>query len=37
MCFLSKYERNLVCKCCASDLKDYRADVLDVEYKDEIP
>ena len=37
MSFLSKYDRNLLCKCRASDLKDYRVDVMDVEDKDEIP
>ena len=36
MIFLSKSERNLLCKCCAPDLKDYRAGVMDVEDKDEI-
>ena len=37
MSFLSKYDRNLLCKCRASDLKDYRANVMDVEDKEEIP
>ena len=34
---LSKSERNLLCKCRASDMKQYRADVMDVEDKDKIP
>ena len=37
MSFLSKSERNILCKCCTPDLKDFRADVFDVEYKDENP
>ena len=37
MSFLSKSERNILCKCCAPDLKDYRTDVMGVEDKDEIP
>ena len=37
MSFLSKSERNILCKCCAPDLKDYRAGVMDVEDNDENP
>ena len=37
MSFLLDYERNLLCKCRASEMKDFRAGVMDVEDKDEIP
>ena len=37
MSLLSKYEWNLLGKCPASDLKVSRADVMDVEDKDDIP
>ena len=36
MIFLSKSERNLLCKYRPSDLKDPRAGVTDVEDKDDI-
>ena len=35
--FLSKSEWNILVNCTASDLKVSSAEVIDVEYKDEIP
>ena len=37
MIFLSKSERNILCKCRSPALKDYRAGVMYVEDKDKIP
>ena len=37
MSFLSKSERNILCKCHAPDMRDSRADVMDVEDKYGIP
>ena len=36
MSFLSKSERNILCKCRAPDMNKSRTGVMDVEYKDEI-
>ena len=36
MIYLSNYERNLLCKFHAYNLKDLRDDAMDVEDKDEI-